>query len=44
MWQRDFRKNSADSMGVIAQKLDDQEIAAIGAGEAAEALCAGRAG
>jgi cytochrome c553 len=29
MWQRDFRKNSADSMGVIAGKLDDQEIAAV---------------
>jgi cytochrome c553 len=31
MWQRGFRKNSADSMGVIAKKLDDQEIAAVAA-------------
>jgi cytochrome c553 len=31
MWQQGFRKNSLDSMGVIANKLDDQEIAAVAA-------------
>lgn len=31
MWQQGFRKNSANSMGVIAKKLDDQEIAAVAA-------------
>ena len=31
MWRQGFRKNSPDAMGVIANKLDDQEIAAVGA-------------
>ena len=31
MWRQGFRKNSPDSMGVIANKLDDQEIAAVAA-------------
>jgi cytochrome c553 len=31
MWRQGFRKNSPDVMGVIANKLDDQEIAAVGA-------------
>jgi cytochrome c553 len=31
MWQIGFRKNSPDAMGVIAKKLDDQEIAAVAA-------------
>jgi cytochrome c553 len=31
MWQQGFRKNSLDTMGVIAKKLDDQEIAAVAA-------------
>jgi len=31
MWQRGFRKNSLNTMGVIANKLDDQEIAAVAA-------------
>ena len=31
MWQLGFRKNSPDAMGVIAKKLDDQEIAAVAA-------------
>jgi cytochrome c553 len=29
MWQQGFRKNSLDTMGVIATKLDDEEIAAV---------------
>jgi cytochrome c553 len=31
MWKRGFRKNSADSMGLIAKQLDDQQIAAVAA-------------
>jgi cytochrome c553 len=31
MWQQGFRKNSLNTMGVIAQKLDDREIAAVAA-------------
>ena len=31
MWRQGFRKNSPDSMGVIANKLDDQEIEAVAA-------------
>ena len=31
MWQRGFRKNSLNTMGVIANKLDDQEIAPVAA-------------
>jgi cytochrome c553 len=31
MWQEGFRKNSPDAMGVIANKLNDQEIAAVAA-------------
>jgi cytochrome c553 len=31
MWRQGFRKNSPDAMGVIANKLDDQEIAAAAA-------------
>jgi cytochrome c553 len=31
MWRQGFRKNSPDAMGVIAEKLDDQEIAAVAA-------------
>jgi cytochrome c553 len=31
MWRQGFRKNSPDAMGVIANKLDDQEIAAVAA-------------
>ena len=31
MWRTGFRKNSPDAMGVIANKLDDQEIAAVAA-------------
>jgi cytochrome c553 len=31
MWQQGFRKNSLNTMGVIAKKLDDQEIAAVAA-------------
>ena len=31
MWQQGFRRNSPDAMGVIAKKLDDQEIAAVAA-------------
>jgi cytochrome c553 len=31
MWQQGFRKNSLNTMGVIANKLDDQEIAAVAA-------------
>jgi cytochrome c553 len=31
MWRQGFRKNSPDAMGVIAKKLDDQEIAAVAA-------------
>jgi cytochrome c553 len=29
MWQRGFRKNSADEMAVVAKGLDDREIAAV---------------
>jgi cytochrome c553 len=31
MWQQGFRKNSLNTMGVLAKKLDDQEIAAVAA-------------
>ena len=31
MWKRGFRKSSAETMGVIAKQLDDQEIAAVAA-------------
>ena len=31
MWRQGFRKNSLDAMAVIADKLDDQEIAAVAA-------------
>jgi len=31
MWRQGFRKNSLNTMGVIAMKLDDQEIAAVAA-------------
>jgi cytochrome c553 len=31
MWQEGFRKNSPDAMGVIAKKLDDQDILAVAA-------------
>jgi cytochrome c553 len=31
MWRQGFRKNSPDAMGVIANKLDDQEIASVAA-------------
>ena len=31
MWQQGFRKNSLNTMGVIAKKLDDREIAAVSA-------------
>jgi cytochrome c553 len=31
MWKEGFRKNSPDAMGVIAKKLDDQDIIAIAA-------------
>ena len=31
MWQEGFRKNSPESMAVIAKKLDDQDIAAVAA-------------
>jgi cytochrome c553 len=31
MWQRGFRKNSADSMGMIANKLDTRDVAAVAA-------------
>jgi cytochrome c553 len=31
MWRQGFRKNSPDAMGVIANKLDDQEIATVAA-------------
>jgi cytochrome c553 len=31
MWQQGYRKNSPDAMGVIAKKLDNQEIAAVAA-------------
>ena len=31
MWQQGFRKNSLNTMGVIANKLDNQEIAAVAA-------------
>ena len=29
MWRQGFRKNSPDAIGIIAKKLDDQEIAAV---------------
>ena len=31
MWQEGFRKNSPDTMDVIAKKLDDQDIQAVAA-------------
>jgi cytochrome c553 len=31
MWRKGFRKNSEDAMGVVAQKLSDEEIAAVAA-------------
>jgi cytochrome c553 len=31
MWKQGYRKNSPDAMGVIAEKLDDQEISAVAA-------------
>jgi cytochrome c553 len=31
MWRQGFRKNGLDAMGVIANKLDDQEVAAVAA-------------
>jgi cytochrome c553 len=31
MWRRGFRNNSPEAMGLLAKKLDDQEIAAIAA-------------
>jgi cytochrome c553 len=31
MWRKGFRKNSPDAMGVVAQKLNDEEIAAVAA-------------
>ena len=31
MWQRGFRRNSPEAMGLFAKKLDDQEIAAVAA-------------
>jgi len=31
MWRQGFRKNSLNTMGVIANKLDDQEITAVAA-------------
>jgi cytochrome c553 len=31
MWQQGYRKNSPDAMGVIANKLDSEEIAAVAA-------------
>ena len=31
MWKRGFRKNSPDSMALIARQLDDQQIAAVAA-------------
>lgn len=31
MWKTGYRKNSSEAMGLIAQKLDDEEIAAIAA-------------
>jgi cytochrome c553 len=31
MWQRGFRRNSPEAMGLFAKKLDDQEIAALAA-------------
>jgi cytochrome c553 len=31
MWQQGYRKNNLDQMGVVAKKLTDQEIAAVGA-------------
>jgi cytochrome c553 len=31
MWRKGFRRNSTDAMGVVAQKLNDEEIAAVAA-------------
>jgi cytochrome c553 len=31
MWRKGFRKNSLDAMGVVAQKLNEEEIAAVAA-------------
>jgi cytochrome c553 len=31
MWQKGFRKNSPDTMALIAKKLDDQDIFAVAA-------------
>jgi cytochrome c553 len=31
MWQRGYRNNSPDAMAVMAQKLTEQEIAAVAA-------------
>ena len=31
MWQRGFRRNSPEAMGLFAKKLDEQEIAALAA-------------
>jgi cytochrome c553 len=31
MWQRGFRKNSPEAMGVVAKLLDDQDVAAVAA-------------
>jgi cytochrome c553 len=31
MWQRGFRRNGPEAMGLFAKKLDDQEIAALAA-------------
>ena len=31
MWRKGFRKNSPDTMGVVARKLNDEEIAAVAA-------------
>jgi cytochrome c553 len=31
MWQRGLRRNSHQAMGLVASKLDEQEIAAVAA-------------
>jgi cytochrome c553 len=31
MWQRGFRKTSEHTMALISKRLDDQEVAALGA-------------
>jgi cytochrome c553 len=31
MWERDFRKNSSESMEVVAKNLDDQDREAVAA-------------